>query len=88
MLVAWRSGGQRGVSRVRNLSLGGLFMSTANPLPAGSVINLLFDVPGGEVRARAVVRNVQPGEGMGAEFVSMGYDHRARLNRLMKRLLR
>jgi hypothetical protein len=86
MLVAWRGGGQYGVSRVRNLSLGGLFISTAAPPPVGSILKLVFEVPWGEVRARAVVRSSKPGKGMGVEFTSMGHDHRGRLNRLMKKL--
>ncbi len=88
MLVAWQAGGGRVVSRVRTLGLGGLFILTPNPPPAGEIIKLYFEVPGGEVRARAVVRDSQPGKGMGVEFTAMGYEARARLYHLLKRLLR
>ena len=87
MLVAWQAGGKRIVSRVGTLGLGGLFIYTHNPPMVGSIVKLLFDVPGGTVRARAVVRSVTPKKGMGVEFTGMGYEARARLHQLIKRLL-
>jgi len=86
MLVAWQGTGQRIVSRVATLGLGGLFVKTPHPPPIGDIVRLFFEVPGGEVRARAVVRDSQPGKGMGVEFTSMGYEDRARLDQLLKRL--
>jgi hypothetical protein len=83
MLVAWEHAGIRKVSRVSVLALGGLFISTPDPLPNGDVIQLIFDVPGGEVRGRALVRDCQPRKGMGVEFTSMGQEARARLHHLM-----
>jgi hypothetical protein len=88
MLVAWQHYGGRTVSRVRVLALGGLFISTPKPPPVGDVIQLIFEVPGGDVRARAMIRDSQPGKGMGIEFTSMNPEARARLNRLMKVLAR
>jgi len=87
MLVAWQSTGERVVSRVSTLGLGGLFISTQDPPAVGEIIKLFFEVPNGEVRARAMVRNSQPGKGMGVEFTAMDYEARARLHRLLKRLL-
>jgi len=86
ILVAWEHSGIRRVSRVSVLALGGLFISTADPPPNGDTIKLLFEIPGGDVRARAVVRDCQPRKGMGIEFTVMGQDARARLHRLMKNL--
>ncbi len=88
MLIAWQSSGERVVSRVSTLGLGGLFISTSDPPPVGEIIRLFFEVPNGEVRARAVVRNSHPGKGMGVEFTAMGVEARARLHVLLKRLLR
>ncbi len=88
MWVAWQGGGDRFVTRVRNLSLGGVFIRTPKPPAVGTVVKLLFEVPEGEVRARGVVRQTQPGRGMGIQFVAIGYEDRARLHRLLKRLLR
>jgi hypothetical protein len=88
MLVAWEHLGTHKVSPVSVLALGGLFISTPEPPPAGDVIKLVFEIPGGDVRARALVCNSQPGEGMGIEFTAMTQEARARLNRLMKILTR
>ena len=88
MLVAWDHNGIRKVSRVSVLALGGLFISTPEPPPAGDVIQLIFQVPGGDVRARALVRDSQPRKGMGVEFTAMGQEARARLHQLMKVLTR
>lgn len=88
MLVAWQCGGQRTVSRVATLALGGIFITTKNPASVGEVLRLIFDVPAGEVRARAVVRDSQPGRGMGVEFTAMSSEARARLDRVLRRLLK
>ena len=86
MLVAWQCSDGRGVARVATLGLGGLFMTTPDPPPVGTLVKILFDVPGGEVRARAMVKNIKPGEGMAVAFVDMESPDRARLNQLVKRL--
>ncbi len=86
MLVAWRGGGRRQVSRVRTLALGGLYITTPDPPAAGSIIYLVFNIPGGEVRARATVSYVEAGKGMGIAFRGMGTAGHARLARLLKRL--
>jgi hypothetical protein len=86
ILVAWEHAGVRKVSRVSVLAIGGLFISTSAPPPNGEIIRMIFDVPGGDVRARAVVRDSQQGKGMGVEFTCMGPEARARLHYLMKLL--
>ena len=86
MLIAWQHSGARTVSRVATLGLGGLFIATANPPPSGSVLKVVFDVPGGEVRARVIVKNVKSDEGMAVAFIEMGYADRARLDQLLKKL--
>ena len=87
-LVAWEHLGKRKISTVSVLALGGLFILTPEPPPAGEFIKLVLEVPGGEVRARALVCDSQLGKGMGIEFTVMGQDARARLNRLMQTLTR
>ena len=87
MSVAWQVCGERIVSRVQTLDLGGLFMDAAKPAQVGEMIQLFFEVPGGEIRARAVVRISQPGRGMGVEFTAMQPEARARLQKLLSRLL-
>src|SRR5216684_748411 len=85
-LVAWKNGSQKYVSPVENLALGGLFVRTKSPVDAGTTLLLVFNTPQGEVRVRAVVRNVKPGEGMGVLIVSMEQEDRGRLDRWLKQL--
>lgn len=87
MQIAWQGIGKRNVARVATLGLGGLFIDTPNPPPMGDLIRLYFEVPGGEVRATAVVRDSQRGKGMGVEFAAMDPEARARLLQVLRRLL-
>ncbi len=86
MLIAWECGGKRIVSQVTTLGLGGLFIATAHAPLVGSLLKLCLELPGGEVRARATVRDSKPGEGMGVEFTMMAPEDRARLQQMLKRL--
>jgi tetratricopeptide (TPR) repeat protein len=86
LLVAWQGAGKRNVSNAEELGVGGAFLLVAHPLSAGTHVELLFDVTGGEVRARAIVRHGRPGHGMGVQFVHMGSEDRARLHRFIKEL--
>ncbi len=85
-LVSWERMGERKVSSLSVLGLGGLFISTSEPPSTGDIITLVFNVPGGEIRARARVCDSQPGKGMGIQFVSMGQEARARLTRHLSAL--
>ncbi len=84
--LAWSTAGRRLVSRVENFALGGMFIRVAEPLPPGSYIQLLFDAPEGEIRARAVVRRSTPKQGMAVGFVAMQPEDRARLSRWLNNL--
>ncbi len=75
--------GQTTASRAEIMGLGGLFLHAANPPREGSTIELMFDLPTGEVRGRAIVRNVAPGKGMGVQFVQMRPEDRAKLDRFL-----
>jgi PilZ domain len=86
LLVAWRRGTEKHVSRVQNLALGGLFVYTQDAPPVGTSLQLLFNAPEGEVRLRAIVRNLVAERGMGFGIVSMEPEHRTRLDRWLKRL--
>jgi tetratricopeptide (TPR) repeat protein len=85
-LIAWQGAGKRNASNVEELGVGGAFVLVAHPLSAGTHVELLFDVTGGEVRARGVVRHGRAGHGMGVQFVHMGSEDRARLHRFIKQL--
>jgi PilZ domain. len=85
-LVAWKNGSQKTVSPVENLALGGLFIRTKTPASVGTTLQLVFNTPQGEVRVRAVVRMVRPGEGMGVGIASMEQEDRGRLDRWLRQL--
>jgi hypothetical protein len=65
-----------------------LFVSTQDPPPVGTLLKLIFDVPMGEVRARGIVKNIKAGKGMALAFIAMESADRARLDQLLKTLLR
>ena len=71
-IVAWHSFNKRVVSAVDNLALGGLHIRTPDPPATGTFIQLLLDVPTGEVRARAAVQRSsakQDGRGVSCELL-------------------
>jgi len=84
--VGWQSATQRFVSWVETLGLGGLFIRTKEPPATGTILQLLIDIPGEGVRARAIVRDIKPGEGMGVGIVSMSQEDRARLTNFVSQL--
>lgn len=90
--VSWRPSGprsaSRNVSRVRDLSAGGVFISTDMPMRVGAVVHMLFALPEGEIRMDGVVRYANSGTGIGVEFTRMGTADRARLQELLRRLNR
>jgi hypothetical protein len=86
--VAWQGGGQRFVSRVFDLSMGGVFIPTSDLPPVGTAVKLIFEVPGGDVHAPAVVRHTVIGRGMGVEFTAMEDDDLARIHQLLNELVR
>jgi PilZ domain-containing protein len=86
LTVAWENAGRRWVSYVDKLGLGGLSIRTKEAPAVGTFIQLLIDIPGGGVRARAIVRNTKPGDGMGVGMVSMSQEDRQRLSHFLGKL--
>ncbi len=74
------------VSRVRDLSIGGVFVSTTAPPAVGATVKLLFALPEGEVRIEGVVRYADSKKGMGIEFTRMSAGDGARFRELLRRL--
>jgi PilZ domain len=87
VVVAWQAGTRRGVSFVDNICVGGLFVRTKESIPLRSLIQILLDLPVGQVRARAIVRRVLEGRGIAVEFIAMDPSDRARLLQQVKALL-
>ena len=88
MWVAWQASERRDVSRVRDLSEGGVFISTSIAVPVGATLEMLFALPEGETRIHGVVRYADKASGIGVEFTRMGAGDRARLQELLRRLKR
>ena len=86
LCVAWQNATRRSVSNMDGLGLGGLFIRTKEPPAVGTMIQLLIDIPGGAVRARAVVRDIKLDEGMGVGIVLMGQEDRQRLRSFLSQL--
>jgi len=87
VVAAWQAGTQRGVSFVESLGIGGLFVRTKERVPLRCLVQILLDLPVGQVRARAIVRRVWEGHGMAVQFIAMDPSDRARLFQQMDSLL-
>lgn len=84
--VYWSCGGRDDVSRVRNLSFGGLFVETVDTRPVGLKATIDFLVQEGQIRADAVVRHATTPTGLGLRFVAVKEHDRANLAALVRRL--
>ena len=84
--VYWECNGDRDLSRVMDISVGGLFIRTRKIKRLGATTNLHFLVQEGQIRANAVVRHVKPGDGLGLKFKAVSERDRPNLAALMKRL--
>src|SRR5579862_2145385 len=82
--VAWHSSVGMFVSNVSDLGLGGTFIVTPEPPPVGASLRLLFDAPGKQLEACAIVRRSLSGQGMGVEFEKMESEDWVRLQELLK----
>lgn len=84
--VYWKCQGRDDVSQVRNMSMGGLFIETAQHRPSGTVTRLDFLVAEGQIRADAIVRYARAGVGLGLKFTALSEQDRPKLAALITRL--
>ena len=84
--VYWECSGDRDLSRVKDLSIGGLFIETLKLERVGNTAHLYFLVDEGEIRADATVQHVKIGGGLGLKFHAMSERDRPNLVALMARL--
>jgi PilZ domain len=83
----WQCNGIDDVSRVRDLSVGGLFLQTEKPpKQEGLPVKIDFLVPEGQIRAVAEVRRSEPYNGLGLKFTAITQEDRQRLAALLTRL--
>ncbi len=78
-----------------NISRGGIFINTRNPLAVGSVVRLIvslpdavfpFDLTGRVIRVHAYDPEGDQVPGMGLEFIDVDEEKRSRLERFVNRL--
>jgi hypothetical protein len=84
--VYWHSKRHGDLSRVHDLSIGGVFIETPQAIPVGEAIELNFLVEEGQIRAQAVVRHVKLGLGLGLKFTAIRAEDRPHLGALVRRI--
>ena len=84
--VYWACQKLEDTARVRDLSLGGLFVAAQEALAVGATLKLDFLVQEGTIRAAGVVRHAEPGRGMGLKFRSVRGEDLQHLVELVNRL--
>lgn len=82
----WKCRGQEDVSRVLDMSMGGLFIETPEAKAEGVQTRLHFLVQEGQIRAEAVVRHIQSGKGLGLKFTALSEQDHPKLAALLTRL--
>ena len=75
------------MSKVRDVSVGGLFLETLKVCPVDTPIELHFLVEDGQIHATATVRYVSAGHGMGLQFKAVRSEDQARFSAMIKRLI-
>ena len=84
--VYWRCNERDETARVRDVSLGGLFVETAKPRAVGLTAKVDFLVQEGQIRADAVVRHVEPGRGLGLKLTAVSDGDRPHFIALLSRI--
>jgi hypothetical protein len=84
--ICWNCMGRDDISRIRDLSLGGLFFVTRKTRAIGTTLKLDFLVQEGQIRADAIVRHRMLDHGWGLKFTAITEQDRPRFAALMRRL--
>ena len=87
VLAVWRCGRIEDTSRVKDVSVGGLFIETKKVCPVDATVKLHFLVEDGEITADATVRYVRAGSGLGLKFKSVRSEDRERFATMIRRLI-
>ena len=77
---------QRDVSYVESLALGGVFLRTKKKVAIRSLVQVLLDMPVGQVRGRGIVRRHEEQRGIAVQFIGMDPEDRGRLVRQIRDL--
>lgn len=82
----WSCDGREGLSRVRDLGLGGLFIESPVEQDLGAPVKLDFLADEGQIRANAIVRHVRLGKGAGLKLIAINDQDCQRLTSLIRRM--
>ncbi len=83
----YRDGGRnRQHCTLTDMSTGGCYVETTQPLPAGSTVVLEVHTPEVKVRVPGKVKSMHPGYGMGIEFTARTSEDKKQVARLMASL--
>ena len=82
----WSCDGRDTLSRVRDLSLGGLFIESPVEENLGAPVKLHFLADEGQIRASAEVRHVRRGRGLGLKLIAINNRDCQRLAGLIQRV--
>jgi len=77
--VHFDGGESTGVASSKDISLGGLYMSTQTDIPVGSSLALRIPVAGDHVMVKGEVVYANPGKGIGVKFRDLPEDARRAL---------
>lgn len=84
--VYWECGGFCDVSRVRDLSTGGIFIETSRRRKKGDLVQVHFLVPEGQISMDSVVAQAQLSEGLGLKFQGLATRDISKLSLLLERV--
>jgi hypothetical protein len=84
--VYWECGGFDDVSRVRDLSTGGIFIETPRHRAKGELVRVHFLVPEGQISLDSVVAQAQPPLGLGLKFQTLDSKGISKLSLLLERV--
>jgi len=85
--ASWRCGLTEDTSRVKDLSVRGLFIETSKVCPVDASVEVHFLVEDGMIKANATVRYVKAGIGLGLQFSTVRSEDQARFAAMIKRLV-
>jgi len=83
--VYWECRGLCDVSRVRDLSTGGIFIETPRRRPKGELIQVHFLVQEGQISLDSVVAQALPTQGLGLKFQALANKDISKLSLLLER---
>jgi hypothetical protein len=84
--VADVASGARLTTRAADLSVQGCYLDSLNPFAIGSKIQVRISWGGAELKCAAVVRDSQPGMGMGVSFTDLDDARRALIEQWIEKL--